>query len=397
MGCGAEDPAMADGAVDAEVGLDAGVADAGASERDGGSGDAGSDGGAIDAAAMDASAGDAGDAASSDAGVAACTPPGFVGGSTRLTRGQLDEAVPLTFVAGGSVYAIQTVFPRTWQRWTGTAWSSESVPSALAGPQLVGSATTINDTTLFMVQSGFDRSLVRFDGAAASTITLPPELQDVVAFTESLSGDVFAITRDRTGASLHVYRAGAWDAPVAAPPVRGDVDDTAIAALADGSLVLAWTSGQELNVSRRPSGGAWSTPQRVNPSWRVDAHGPRLHAPASGGLVLGATGYSATYTVPTVFLSSDGVTFSAGEEIGSLTAGGPIRSVYASDCFEAPMVSTATGAWSRQATDDWRQIGSTSRPSSVPVGSGHAVALGDHAFWIWGEGRAPDVTFTLRQ
>ena len=298
---------------------------------------------------------------------------------------------PRVFVAGGSVY---TAGPfdgwDRWYRWSGTDWAAEDVPwpADLADPFVEEIVSLPDGNVLLLVSRGMERSLVTFDGTSFA---------DLVSLPEDWAWDVRAVTRTPDGlyhVLIHTWgepwsmRSGDPDGfgPLSPVLLPTDLDpgELSFTAMTTGRLAVAYIGpyvGEHtplMLISLPPDGGDWTEAVDLTPGWRVGIANPIAFGVRGGGLLVGVTGVSMSYTFPYEFLSEDGVTFDEG---AYMTDDLDHRLVsFDASCLATPVAIVTAGygagpeLWSRAAGGGWSPLYG---PPAWPNGAGSAIVLPD--------------------
>jgi hypothetical protein len=323
------------------------------------------------------------------------------------------------FVAGGEAFVAGSD-GTTWNHWTGTGWSQETIPWPApldpAKTTLFGAHAVIDlaDGTVLLVAANAGANyLMTFDGTSISVplevpSTLYPYQAETVAFTHTSDGSYWY--RYWWQGAPTLYRGdpvSGWGTGTPIPVVPGYSPSSpgALVATTSGRIVLSYLAtnpavsgaATHLHVLSLQPGSAWSPDLDITHDWAVNATWPLMAAARGGGVVIAATGASKYYTVPTVWRSSDGSSFGPSEEMSSNLN----RTIYSvsAECIDSPLVvaanrgnepesdyATSIELWTR-TSNTWGMISSVPPILSILAASTTAVQLSDgRTFWGIGYG-----------
>jgi hypothetical protein len=188
---------------------------------------------------------------------------------------------------------------------------------------------------LFVATLSNKRYLTAFDGNTFSAPLEMPAVQKLYGVAQTSDG-LYHVLGDNK-----LYSGDAqsgWGPGTPAPlPSLATASYAVMAATAADRIVIAYASGspRHLFVYSKPPGGAWTAPLDVTPQWAVSAQGPKIVAPPGGGVVVAVTGASTNYSVPAVWNSPDGLSFTDMDPKNKLK--GPVEELSA-DCLAAPLL-----------------------------------------------------------
>jgi hypothetical protein len=329
----------------------------GTGQHDAGDDTGGADGGGDDTGTPDAGGGGpdapgggpdgSGGGPDGGGGGADAAPPGPCEAGiapTQLT--QMSSTSNLNFVtilaAGGQVFATAPfgVPSSTWLRWTGSAWSQETIPwpTNLPSPTGISSVVQLPDGDALLVSGLW---MTTFDGVSMTdAVEVPASAGNAWGYARSPAGQlhVFGVVGTSSG-NMHVEvvenPAGGWY-PAAPIPIPGSVNNRIGIVATDGRVVVAYTNiffddddPVHVHVVSRAPASTWTAEQDITPTWAVRAYNLRALAAPGGGVILGASGAGSV-----IWRSVDGVTFGEYEQA---SAYGWLASIHA-QCLDSPIV-----------------------------------------------------------
>lgn len=379
MGCGHPSGGASAGGDD-DVMIDAGG---------GGSDEAGSDGSGNGSGSGDGS----GDGSGSDVVLTGCAPPATP--SVTMTVSSSSGGPGLVFRAGNQILAKPVIDEaHYWLRWTGSGWSSESIPWPANLPtnhnHYISRVVQLATTRALIVTD--DRWIMTYDGTTMSSAIQPPSATGL---------HIWGYAQDAGGA-YHVFWGaqewiskpdGTWYPPAPIPiPLQGQAPDDVTAAAAimrNGRIVVEYLDAnynapaRHAHLLSRAANGPWTSEVDITPTWAINAQNPRLYAPPGGGVAIHVTGAANYYTVPALWRSTDGLSVGDYETISN----GSMAS-FSGECLDSLIINGAVQSeyalFVRQGTS-WVPFVSHTSTSVVPSQVEVAALPNGKTFWVVGK------------
>jgi hypothetical protein len=357
----------------------------------------GDDGGTIDASGDasggDGRAGDDGGGGGDDGGVdTGCAPP--VAPTVTMSVLASTGGPGLVFRAGDHILAKPVIDEaHSWLRWTGSGWSSESIPWPAELPtnhdHYISLVVPLATTHALIVTD--DRWIMTYDGATMSPAIQPPS---------AVGPHVWGYTQDAGGA-YHVFWGtqewiskpdGTWFPPAPVPiPLQGQAPDDVIAAAAimrSGRIVVEYLDAnfnapaRHAHLLSRGRNEPWTNDVDLTPTWAVNAQVPQLYAPPGGGIAINVAGASTNYTVPALWRSADGVAIGDYETIspGSMLS-------FSGECLDSLVINGAQSTYALFELEgsSWVTFAGHDAIGVVPGQVAVAALASGKTFWVLGK------------